>query len=132
MKKLFNLPKLGFNKAYFLSLRNWYHLVVGIAIGYLFSIIIFCNREYFPLSWEYWNNYLYPFVGAIASMFVAFYGEKVQDDATGRSVSDMRDVYFTGFGGLLGGYLTMLFANWFMAIVLSATAIILIIFKHKK
>lgn len=119
-------------KAYFKNIRNWYHPYVGNAIGYLFSILIFCNRVKFPLSYEYWNNYLYPFAGAILSMFIAFYGEKKQDEITGKSVSDMRDVYFTGVGGLLGGYLTMLLTSWFIAIVLSATAIILIIFKHKK
>jgi hypothetical protein len=117
---------------YFKNIRNWYHPYVGNAIGYLFSIVIFCNRNNFPLSLEHWNNYLYPFAGAIVSMFVAFYGEKKQDDITGRSVSDMRDVYFTGVGGLLGGYLTMLFANWYLAIVLTISSIALIIFKHKK
>jgi hypothetical protein len=130
--KLFNLPKLGFDKTYFKNLRNWYHPYVGIAIGYLISLVIFCNRNNFPLSLEYWNNYLYPIVGLILSMFIAFYGEKKQDEITSRSVSDMRDVYFTGLGGLFGGYITMLYANWYLAIALTISSIALIIFKHKK
>jgi hypothetical protein len=119
-------------KTYFKNIRNWYHPYVGIAIGYLFSILIFRNRVKFPLSYEYWNNYLYPFAGAILSMFIAFYGEKKQDDIAGKSVSDMRDMYFTGIGGLLGGYLTMVLTSWTLVIVLSITSIMLIIFKHKK
>jgi hypothetical protein len=119
-------------KTYFKNIRNWYHPYVGIAIGYLFSLAIFSNREHFPLLLEYLNNYLYPFAGAIVSMFVAFYGEKKQDEITGKSVSDMRDVYFTGVGGLLGGYLTIPVSNWYLAAFLSVTAVILIIFKHKK
>lgn len=92
--KLFNLPKLGFDMAYFKSARNWYHPVVGIAINYLFSILIFCNRVEFPLSYEYWWNYLYPFICSIPVYFIAFYGEQKQDEATGKSVSDMRDVFY--------------------------------------
>ena len=129
---LFNLPKLGFDRAYFKSPRNWYHLVVGIAIKYFFSILIFCNREEFPISAEYWWNYLYPFICSIPVYFIAFYGEQKQDEATGKSVSDMRDVFFTGFPSVLGGYLSMCFASWYLAISLIIIALLLIIFKHKK
>jgi hypothetical protein len=130
--KLFKLPKLGFNMAYFKDKRNWYHVLVGIAIGYFLSVAFFSNRNYFPLSFEYFNNYLYPFLAAIGSMVFATFWEKRQDKITGKSVSDIRDIFFTGFGGLLGGYITMVFASWRFATLLIMVAVILIIFKHKK
>lgn len=130
--KFFKLPKTGFDKTYFKDIRNWYHPVVGITINYVLSLLIFCNRVEFPLSLEYWWNYLYPFICSVPTFFLAFYGEKKQDEMTGRSVSDMRDVYFTGFPSLIGGYLSMILPSWYIAFFLITVTIILITFKHKK
>jgi hypothetical protein len=128
----FIFPKENFNAAYFQNIRNWYHPIVGIAINYLLSILFFCNRVEFPLLPEYWWNYLYPIICSVPAFIAAFFGEKKQDDDTGTSVSDMRDVYFTGFPSLIGGYLSMYFVSWYLALSLIIISLLLIVFKHKK
>lgn len=128
----FILPKENFNAAYFLNLRNWFHPVVGIAINYLLSIALFCNRIEFPLSAEYWNNYLYPIYCSVPAFIAGFFGEKRQDKISGKSLSDMRDVYFTGVPSLIGGYLSMIFVSWYLALSLVIISLLLIVFKHKK
>ena len=130
--KFIKLPKAGFDQAYFKSIRNWYHPVIGISINYFFSILIFCNRVEFPLSYKYCQNYLYPFLCSVPAFFAGFIGEKVQDKITGKDVSDMRDVYFTWLPSLIGGYLSMWFVSWYLGVFLIITALLLIVFKFKK
>ena len=118
-------------KNYFKDIRNWYHVLIGFTFGYLISLVLFSNREKFPISWEYFNNLLYPIVGAILVGFASFMWEREQDKIT-PDVSDMRDVYVSGLSALLGGYMTMIFDSWFIAIPLVIISALLVIFKYKK
>jgi len=117
-------------KNYFKEIRNWYHFIVGVTAGYLITLVLFSNREKFPISWEYWNNALYPLAGgvfvAIASLLWEKRGDKIKPNS-----SDMRDVWFSSVSAVLGGYLSMIYASWYIAIPMTVLSAYLII-KHNK
>ncbi|WP_445453082.1 hypothetical protein [Flavobacterium sp. 25HG05S-40] len=118
-------------KTYIKDIRNWYHVLIGLAVGYDFSLLLFCNRQSFPLSLEHPTNYFYPFLGGVLVCVVSAGWEYAQDKMTRKDVSDSRDIFMGGFGAAIGGYITMLYASWYFAIPISIISSI-VFFKHYK
>jgi len=116
---------------YFKDIRNLYHFLVAFPIGYLICVVLFSNREEFPLSWEYWNNYGYPGAAFVFVGFFAFLWEKRQDKIAD-STSDMRDVILSAVSAFLGGYLAMIYSNLWIGIGLTVLALIWAYLHFKK
>lgn len=110
------------------KMRNFYHIVIGFAIGYL-AFLAFHLYD-IPVSWEYWNNSLAPLLGGILAAIPAFLWERRQE-LKYYAKFDINDVYRTMIGGTLGSLACMLFANWILAGVLVIASILLVVFKEK-
>lgn len=118
-------------KEYIKDKRNWYHSLIALTLGFDITLIFFSNRENFPISWEYWNNSFYPLVCGVIVGIISGLSEYRQDRVTA-NVSDMRDVYNGIIFATIGGYLTMIYANWYVAIALTIISAIIFIQHYKK
>lgn len=117
---------------YIKNIRNWYHVIIGLSFGYTICLVLFSNRENFPISWFYWNNYaLPPIVSFILLGIGSFLWERKQDKIKENS-SDMRDVYVSAISGLLGGYIAMTYANIWIAVITNIIAIYILLKHYKK
>ena len=105
-------------------MRNTYHYGIGFAIAYAFFIIFKLNE--FPLSLEYWNNYLTSLAGVVLSGSVGFIWEYYQSAKNG-SFFDINDVFRSGVGGLIGGIFAFLFVSQTLMIALIIISAILVI-----
>ena len=110
-------------------MRNFYHIVVGFAIGYLCFLAF--HLYDIPVSWEYWNNGLAPVLGAILAAIPAFFWERRQE-LRYHAKFDVYDIGRTAIGGFLGSLTCMLYANWIIAGVFTLISILLVVFKEKK
>tara|TARA_R110000868_G_scaffold234980_1_gene488675 strand:+ start:12 stop:374 length:363 start_codon:yes stop_codon:yes gene_type:complete len=119
-------------KNYFKDLRNWYHILISIALGYDITLLLgFPNRENFPLSLEDFRTILAPIVGAITIGFAAFQWEKRQDKIAIGS-SDMRDVYISMIAAYIGGVVSLYFPNLITSIILTGIAFVVFMRNYKK
>lgn len=112
-------------------MRNFYHIIIGFAIGYFAFLLFGINVKNFPLTAEYWNNFLTPLLGLIIAAIPAFFWERFQETKLGMR-SDMNDVYRTGLGGFFGGLLAMFWINWILCIVMVCISIYLVVKHYKK
>jgi len=119
------------NKQYIKDIRNWYHVLIGFAVGYgLILLFGFNNRENFPLSWSDFRTLLAPIVGGILVGFASFLWEKQQDKVSPNS-SDMRDVACSGISAFIGGLSAIIYGNIVVAIILLGISTV-VVFKHFK
>ena len=112
------------------NIRLLYHAIDGITIGYLAFLILGFNTQNFPLDAEHWNNYLCGLIAFLPAAFVCFKWDKWQQERWGATPS-MLKVVLTGFAGIIGGCLEMIYPSWIVAIVLTAVSVISVL-KHYK
>jgi hypothetical protein len=112
-------------------MRNFYHIVIGFTIAYLFFIVFGINTTNFPLSLEYWNNFLTPLLGGIIAMIPAFFWERWQEKKF-NATFDYNDIWRTGLGGLFGGITAMFFFNLILIIALPIISVYLVTKHYKK
>lgn len=119
-------------KNYFKDIRNWFHVLIGISVGYVITLLFgFPNRENFPLSWNDLRTLLAPFVGAVIIFGVSFYWEK-QQDIIRKGASDMRDVYVSAIVGYIGGFICLFVPSLIVAIILTVMSLVVLINSFKK
>lgn len=126
-------------KEYLKDIRNWYHVFVGIPIGYALILLFgFNNRKEYPynftLTWEDFdihNLILPPFIILVFLGVGSFLWERRQDRIKEGS-SDMRDVYVSMISGLVGGYLAMIYGNIWIAVFTVVLAMWLVVKHYKK
>jgi hypothetical protein len=119
-------------KNYFKDIRNWFHVLIGISVGYAITLLFgFTNRDNFPLSWNDLRTLLAPFVGAIIVWGISFFWEKEQDKIK-ENVSDMRDVYVSAIAGYIGGFICLFVPSLIIAIILTVMSLVVLINSFKK
>lgn len=105
-------------------MRNLFHYLCGFSFVYAIAILTDINE--FPLTLEYWNNYLvfilFPFLG----FFLGGVWEWFQSYTYG-SYYDWQDVGRTAIGGLFGGCLTFFFVSQSLMIALIIASALLVI-----
>lgn len=118
-------------KQYFSDIRNYYHAFISLTLGYDITLAFFSNREKFPISWEYWNNSLYPIVGGVIVGIVSALWERRQDKIR-NGASDVRDIYNGIIMAIVGGYISLFYGNLFIALTLTILSVLVIVKNYKK
>lgn len=112
-------------------MRNLYHYIVGFTFAYIIFIVLGINTVNFPISLEYWNNAFTPLLGAIFVAIPAFFWERNQEIRF-NAVFDINDIYRSAVGGLLGGFIAMIYSSWYIVIPMAVISSYLLIFKRNK
>jgi hypothetical protein len=119
-------------KNYFNDIRNWFHLLIGLSIGYAITLVIgFPNRENYPLSWSDLRTLLSPIVGAVIILGVSLLWE-IRQNEINKGVFDIRDVYVSGIAGYIGGFICLFASSLIVAIILTAMSLVVLINSFKK
>ena len=113
-------------KNYFKNLRNWFHVIGGMILGYGITLLFgFQNRENFPLSWNDLRTLLAPIVGAILVAGLALKWETEQDKVTDND-SGTKDIIVSGISAYLGGVICLFAPNVYVAVILNTICLVLI------
>lgn len=118
-------------KNYFKDIRNWFHVLIGMSIGYAITLLFgFPNRENFPLSWSDMRTLLAPIVGAVIISSVSLLWE-IRQNEINKGVFDIRDVYVSGIAGYIGGFICLFAPSLIVAIILTAMSLVILINSFK-
>jgi phosphotransferase system glucose/maltose/N-acetylglucosamine-specific IIC component len=119
-------------KEYFKQLRNWFHVEIGVNVGYILTFVFgFTNRENYPLTWNDFRTLLGPIAGAIAVVLAAAYWEYRQDKISAHT-SDKRDIFTSGISAYIGGVISLFAFNWYVAIAMTILSAYLVVYKRDK
>ena len=119
----------------YLTIRTLYHCLLGLDIGYILYLLGF-NLNNFPLTEGRWNNAFVFGINFLVGIFICWLWDrwqikKLKVQNANIKVDTIKQI-ITGFFAVLGGYLAMIYASWYVAIPLTVLSAYLVTKHYKK